>query len=305
MKSDEGDGGCVPVRPMEVSDGRHENAASGAGVGSEVGDEDLGGRAPVKIKDPKMPSPAEVAEHNFTHLPYRSWCVHCVRGKGRAADHRKGQGDERGIREIHLDYCFFGDKGDEKTKTVLVAKDRDTKSVMCSMVPIKGSSHQFPARRVKAFLSEMGYDNLDVTLKSDQEPSIMDVVNEVIRLRSTVRTLKQQSLVGSSASNGVVERGALTVEGQIRVIKDAFENRIATKIASNRNVLSWLVEFAGVLINRYEVGKDGRTPYERSRGKKSKLLGLEFGEKLNFRRNRAPENLAKLECLWEDGVLLG
>ena len=42
--------------------------------------------------------------------------------------------------------------------------------------------------------------------------------------------------------------------------------------------MAWMVEFAGVLVNRYEVGKDGRTPYERSRGKKSRLLGLEFGE---------------------------
>ena len=109
--------------------------------------------------------------------------------------------------------------------------------------------------------------------------------------------MKQESPVGSSASNGVIERGVQTVEGQIRVIKNALEERMNVKIPGAHNILAWMVEFAAVLVNRYEVGKDGRTPYERSWGKKSKLLGLEFGEKLNFRRTRAPGRLAKLECL--------
>jgi hypothetical protein len=299
VRSGDSDGGCEPVRPVEVSDERKSE------VGSQMGDEDCGERVPMKAMDPKLPSPAEEAEHMLTHLPYRSWCVHCVRGKGKSTDHRKSRGDERGVREIHLDYCFLGGAEDDKTNTVLIAKDRDSKMVMASVVPVKGSSHQFPARRVRAFLNELGYEGVDVTIKTDQEPAIKDLVNEVVKLRSTARTMKEESPFGSSASNGVIERGVQTVEGQIRVIKNALEERLNIKIPGTHNILSWMVEFAGVLVNRYEVGKDGRTPYERSRGKKSKLLGLEFGEKLNFRRTRAPGRLAKLECLWEDGVFLG
>ncbi len=40
-------------------------------------------------------------------------------------------------------------------------------------------------------------------------------------------------------------------------------------------------------------------------GKKFKLLGLEFGERLRFRRTGAPGKLAKMETVWEDGVFLG
>ena len=89
------------------------------------------------------------------------------------------------------------------------------------------------------------------------------------------------------------------------MLKDALEERIKCVLASDHPILAWLVEFGAVLVNRYEVGHDGKTPYERSRCKKSKLLGLEFGELLNFRRTRAPGKLAKLECLWEDGVFFG
>ena len=95
------------------------------------------------------------------------------------------------------------------------------------------------------------------------------------------------------------------MEGQIRVLKDALETRLGVTVASNHNILAWVVEFAGTLINRYEVGHDGKTPYERLRGKSSRLLGLEFGELVNFRRTPVGNRLAKLDSLWSDGVFLG
>ena len=101
----------------------------------------------------------------------------------------------------------------------------------------------------------------------------------------------------------MAERGVQTVEGQVRVLKDALEMRLETEILSNYNILAWLVEFAGTVVNRYEVGRDGKTPYERLRGKQSRLIGLEFGEKVNFRRTGT--RMAKFDSLWSDGVFLG
>ena len=55
-----------------------------------------GNREPRKLRDPLLPSPEEVRAHDMTHLPYRSWCVHCVRGKGKSMAHAKREGgDER------------------------------------------------------------------------------------------------------------------------------------------------------------------------------------------------------------------
>ena len=146
--------------------------------------------------------------------------------------------------------------------------------------------------------------NTKLILKSDQEPAIQDFVREIARMRSPAEMLKEESPVGSSASNGVVERGVQTVQGQVRVLKDAFETRISTKVDGSHNIISWMIEFASVLVNRYEVGHDGKTPHERSRGKKSRLLGLEFGEILNFKRAKPARKLAKLDIRWSDGVFL-
>ena len=61
-----------------------------------------GSREPKMMRDPKLPSQEEIRTHELTHLPYRSWCVHCVRGKGKSMAHRRREDDED-RREVHMD----------------------------------------------------------------------------------------------------------------------------------------------------------------------------------------------------------
>ena len=41
------------------------------------------------LAQPSQPTAREVSEHNLTHLPFRAWCRHCIRGKGLTAAHRR------------------------------------------------------------------------------------------------------------------------------------------------------------------------------------------------------------------------
>ena len=55
----------------------------------EQEDHEVGRRKVTKLHDPKVPSEMEVREHCCSgHMPYRSWCHHCVRGRGRERDHQ-------------------------------------------------------------------------------------------------------------------------------------------------------------------------------------------------------------------------
>ena len=191
---------------------------------------------------------------------------------------------------------------DENTKVIIVAKHRDSKSVLARVVPVKGASNDFAAKRIWAFLRELGLEHADLVLRSDKELAIVDLLNEVSRKRGPAKSFLEQSSVGESQSNGMIERG---IEGQIRVLKDALETRIRNQITADHPVLSWLVEFEAVLVIRYEAGHDGKTPYERLRGKHSRLLGLEFGELLHFWRHRPAGKQVKLDVSWEDGEFLG
>lgn len=61
------------------------------------------------------------------------------------------------------------------------------------------------------------------------------------------------------------------------------KKRLSHGVPGTRSAHTWVVDFAVVLVNRYEVGKGRRTRYEWSCGKASKLVGLELLELVNFR----------------------
>ena len=44
-------------------------------------------RGPKHIRDIRTPTQAEVDRHNLTHLPFRNWCPHCMKGRGKEAPH--------------------------------------------------------------------------------------------------------------------------------------------------------------------------------------------------------------------------
>ena len=84
-------------------------------------------RKPAKMNDPKEPSEEERKEHETTHLPYRSWCKHCVGGRGKDAAHKK-QDTQGELHEMHFDYAFMGEEGEAgKTVTMLVVRERRTR----------------------------------------------------------------------------------------------------------------------------------------------------------------------------------
>ena len=50
-------------------------------------------------------------------------------------------------------------------------------------------------------------------------------------------------------------------------MKSALEERMKCEVPSRHNILAFLVEHAGKLMSRYQVGRDGRTAYEFHAGK--------------------------------------
>ena len=73
------------ISPIEVE-------AEGVEIDSE-GEGQNGEREVKKMNSPMKPSREEVETHNSTHLPYRNWCRHCVRGRGKEAARKVGGGE--------------------------------------------------------------------------------------------------------------------------------------------------------------------------------------------------------------------
>lgn len=265
---------------------------------------DKGKREMKKMLDPLLPTEAEVQQHNLSHLPYRNWCPHCVRGRGVEMEHRRRRpGDEPPTPEYHLDYCFPGDTDGNKL-TVLVAVEKQSRMKRGIVVPSKGSTGQYAARVVMEMIDECGHRNVPIIIKTDQEPAIKLLVDDLKVARTGAQTMTEEAPKGSKGSNGVVERAVRSVEEYLRTLKSALDARMLVCIDARHPVLTWLVDHASFLLNRLEVAADGKTAYERMKGKKAEVLGLEFGEKVMWKHPKG-QKMEKLNARWSFGMFLG
>ena len=156
--------------------------------------------------------------------------------------------------------------------TVLVGKERQSKSFFATAVPNKGASGRFASDKCFEFMRENGDAEGKVIVKTDQEPSIKFLVNDVIEGRPEGRTIPEESPVKSSGSNGIVERSVGEVECQMRSLLLGFESRIGRKIDAREGIISFLPEYAVYLLNRLRQGDNGKVPYEGMEGKKPTTL---------------------------------
>ena len=192
----------------------------------------------VGVKNPGVPTAADIAEHNLTHAHYRSWCPTCVAAKGVSDSHfRQPDRSERSVSTVCSDYCFMcrdpgleeeaeKEEEDEDTAestakipkiTILTVPDAMTGCLRLHYVPHKGTKHcPWIGAEVAKDIELWGHSLC--VFKSDQERSMIAVFNEIVRARSPLKTIPENSPKGDSQSNGVVERSNRTGKYQVRVL---------------------------------------------------------------------------------------
>ena len=273
---------------------------------------------PRTMRAPRAPSRQERTEHEIAHCPFRVWCEECVAGKSHAKAHFTGTaGSPDGeVPLVAFDYAFMSsskigerksdDEELEKTGQVkiLVGRDRKSKCYSAIPVPCKGVDEgEYATRRVLRFLDVLGYENL--ILKSDQEFALGKVLRSAkVHRGANTQTMLENSPVGDSRSNGFIESAVGRVEGQVRTLKLALEKHLGHRLAADACVLTWLVQHAGNTLTMFEIGDDGKNPYQRLRGKKFRAELIEFGEQVQFMPLDVKKQ-GKLEARWVFGTFLG
>ena len=275
-------------------------------------DEGFAARA---LPAPPQPTPEMVASHNVSHIPFRSWCSHCVRGRGRSFYHKKvsHEADDPSRPVVSLDYGFFGAPGEIPADSVggskmpvLVVRDRFTKGIFTHLVPSKGTEHFYPQAALLRDVKFLGYSRL--VLKSDQEPSILALANAVKNTLTSngVDCQLESSPKGDShgMSNGEAESAVGITQGLARTLKDFVEYKSGKVIDPKSPLLGWLIEHVGTLYTLYaydENAKDGLTPYRKIRGRDWNIALPPFGECVDYR----VRTNHKLEVRWDTGIFLG
>ena len=177
---------------------------------------------PRVAQDPGKPSRDEVAMHEATHVQYRSWCPHCVRGRGQSSPHimkPEGSEDTR-MPTVVMDYFFQGED-DNPSATMIGIKDSKSKAMHAFLVEKKGAVDFKIVKKIAQWIDALGYKR--VVIKSDQEHSIVNVQEE-LRKECVTEMVPENSPKGESQSNGLIENAVKSLEGMIRTIKDHIES---------------------------------------------------------------------------------
>ena len=111
------------------------------------------------VRKPEEPTQKELEEHMVTHIPFRAWCPHCVKGRAKAGPHRENK-SENTMPTIDMDYCYMKYKDDDRNNDdreircmpILVIKDTTTGYINANVVPRKGEC-AFATKCVVDFLN--------------------------------------------------------------------------------------------------------------------------------------------------------
>ena len=256
----------------------------------------------IGLPKPLQPTAFEVAEHNISHVPYRSWCEHCVRGKARTSAHPTSAGaklaDQRPT--IAMDYFYLGKKEDDSLPILGVVEETSQRCFSLTL-PSKGLTHQYNLAVLSRVIKVLGVQF--GVLKSDTERALV-ALRDAVQAKFPNLSV-ENATKGESASNGLIEATIGKMESQARTLKSALQARYGIEIGPKHAILPWLVDYAGATLSRYARGADGRTPYERSARKPWRLKVPEFGECIWYQPLKGEKVGSKLEPKFEKGIFLG
>ncbi len=204
---------------------------------------------PKALPTPSQPTKQEIEEHNITHLPYRSWCKHCVRGRGKShAHHQLDAESSHVVPHVSFDYVFLG-QDDEKTLPIILVRDHSTRTTYSHAVPCKGtSSSKYPEKQVAHSIKQLGYSK--IIFKSDNEPAILELrraVCKILRHDHGMTVIEEESPVEDHQANGVVESANNQFGGMARTLNDHLIASYGWTPPTQHPIYAWLINHAGFL----------------------------------------------------------
>ena len=311
------------IRGKDIMDAEVHDAGQGQedaeqydAQGNEPEEEEM--EKPKMVRQPDKPTAKQIAEHELTHMPFRSWCTHCIRGRARNDQHRRqkeGADDKDDcVTTWSMDYADFtnnvvGLEGETEREhsTVLVCHDSRTGGITADVVEQKGVGDGWIVNRINRDLEEFGYTGETVKVKTDQENAIVDLQREVMRTRAGL-TIPVNSPVGESASNGRIENAIQRVEGLARTIRSDLETSLGFKVNKCNPLYTWMIRWAAELLTRQVRGENGKSAAEMIRGRESMRAMVKFGECVHYipmKTAAKKEQQGKLEDRMKTGIFLG
>ena len=209
----------------EVEAPAQREGAGRAQAAGEVheGLEHKGGERPVRAarrRRPDQPTAEEIAEHELSHEPYRSWCADCVAGRGRADSRIERSADQKSLPIFGVDYGYLWSRApaedEEETEKapegvlssspLLCGRCSSDKWLLAQLCSAKGDTERNRQGLARELLAG-GYPRIIV--RSDGEHSIKAHIRAALNVcMAADRPLEAVTEVvakGDSPGNGLAE----------------------------------------------------------------------------------------------------
>lgn len=150
-----------------------------------------------------------------------------------------------------------------------------------------------------------GGANQQLIVKSDGEPALVALKTAAMKYHGGV-AVPEAPGKNEKAENGLVEEAGKTVRELVCTLLSQIERGIKEALPLDSNLVPWVVRWAAMCHSRYVVGRDGRTAWERLRGRTCRPVAVPCGEKVWYKKIRqGPERQNKAETEWHKGIWLG
>ena len=279
--------------PLEDQDPRNDDAPPAEAVGEA--------NVPWTRRLPYKPTEDERLARAVTHLPFRAWCSHCVKGLARDWPHRSDYGPPPDIPMVAMDSCFVNTESDDDVLTILAMKEKTFQSVGATVLLDKSAS-EFAVATIIGYLDFWGHQ--EAMIKCDQEQNMKRIAELLQERRRPRRTIAEYSPKGSHQSNGVVANAHYHLEGLVRTMRSDLMEKTGVNVNVKSLLAPWLARHCAWSLTRFAIGADGQTAFKRQRGKDFVGETACFGEAICY---RVPLRIqTKMEPRCEaDGVFLG
>ena len=158
---------------------------------------------PLSLPDNDRPSDEEVAYHNITHLPYKSWCPVCVACEGKEKPVETGK-EQSSTPTTAMDYCFTATSlSEEPTAICLVAID--SWSSMIQATPVASKGRALTDNMAKTVARKTSFLQCpSISLRGDNENSMTALKNSIRKKPSQMgyTTNLRENVARISENNG-------------------------------------------------------------------------------------------------------
>ena len=263
---------------------------------------------------PEEPTAEERKLHEATHCPFRSWCRHCLAGRGLPSPHEaRGthmEEDREATVTLGMDFTFLGsgEPGDRACDhPVLVIHETGSGGIRAMALRTKECTLG-TVRWINTIVGEFGLAGSAFVLKHDQERSLRALRDELMKIATGTKIFPQEAPKYDSQANGSVERAVQTWTGMFLTLKDAFEHKAKVTLKPDDFLTSWLVAWAAEVHDKCHRHDHGKTSYEFRAQRRWRRPMVPFGETVLFREaamRKKSRKKGKFKVKWNEGVMLG